>query len=65
MLSYSEVWEGIDKDVSDDWQILKARLKILDDRLKYVVFNQPLDSRVFFKGNSMQKIQFPTTPLMK
>jgi hypothetical protein len=25
--SHSEVWEGIDKDVSDDWQILKGKLK--------------------------------------
>jgi hypothetical protein len=25
--SYCEVWEGIDKDVLDDWKILKGKLK--------------------------------------
>ena len=63
--SHSRAPEGIDKDLTEDWQTLKGRLKHWKDRPELVVFNQPLDSRVFFRGNSKQKLQFQTTPLMK
>ena len=59
--SHSRVKERNDKDLANDWQTIKGRLK---NWLELALPNQPLESRVCPGGNSTWKRYFPTTPLM-
>jgi len=45
MSSQSEVWEGTSKNLEDDWQFIKGRLKDWDNKFLFKVFNVPLDSK--------------------